>query len=55
MIGFNKVERPETENKPEVSCRFTNTINLIMQTLLMDTLTQKETMKYKCLYTYCSD
>lgn len=31
MIGFNKVERTKTENKPEVSCRFTNTINLIMQ------------------------
>lgn len=31
MIGFNKVERTKTEHKPEVSCRFTNTINLIMQ------------------------
>lgn len=37
MIGFNKVERTKTENKPEVSCRFTNTINLIMQNLSMDT------------------
>lgn len=38
MIGFNKVERTKTENKLEVSCRFTNTINLIMQNLSMDTL-----------------
>lgn len=41
MTDFNKMERTKTEDKPEVSCCFTNTINLMMQNLFMDTLTEK--------------